>query len=1125
MHKNFALGWRSGSSRIRRTCGAIRRFALVGALLLIAACDDAGNRTAADYVASGVEHLEAGRAPAAAIQLKNAVQQDPQDPIARRQLARAYLALEALAAAEKELEAAIARGDEKEETRVLLARTKGKMGKHDEVLRFVETHGEFEDEQAARDYLVIKALAYHAEGVETTAKTLLTRILEEGPHAEAFAARSQIAREAGRLDDALSHLDEALAQDPDHIEALLSKGQILLASGKTEESTEVLSRAHELSRHSPRIKLTLANAHTLAGNLDQARELVERLEKVVPRNPQLRYLQAYLALAGQDYELARTIADDLLGDAPRYAPALSVAGTATLRLNHLELAREYFTKHLAERPDNIGVRLSLAWVMAQQGGDARARELLDFDPTTPGVDLRRAAAIAHAAGADDLGAEFLRVHVAKEPNDARARAQLAELEIHNGRLTEAIQHMRAVLSQEPDRVPLRLRLAQVLLAMEQPNAAMKELAVVRHDHSEDAVFQTLSGLTHLALVERDAARTAFEKALSLAPNATSAALSLASIHQDEERLEAAHNVLARALEAVPENERLRRALVGLSMARGDVAYATALVQEGLRLAPESQDLLTLQQQVEAGADIEVASTENPLQLAATTLSQNDAENPQPIDALPDSVEGWHRLVIGLLHQQRFAEGLAAATRFQQLYPDEPVASNDLALALMSSGQTREALAAYRRTLDIQPHNETAALNAAAILSQLESHSQARNILRDFIAAAGATDRAYLKLAEVEARLGNRGATERLLEEGVVLFPRSIDLKLALGRYYLVANRNQETIDLLSGEVQHHPSRAPLLETLAMAHQGINQPAEAADLLSRLAELQGGGMAARYLAAQAYLQANKPEQAVAQLAATLALSPDNLQSRLLLASTLITQGQMAEASAHMEKLLEQAPENAAVAELNGRFLIANGNPTEAVAAFRKAVELERTPARVRLVAQALWDSSEREAARATLSEWLESSPDDAFATRLLATFHLLSSDYVAAEPLLQRLAETFPQDVSLLNNYAVTLLEIGKLEEGSSVAEHARRLDAENPSVMATLGRARLEHGKTAEAVELLEAAAVAVPGNADIQILYAEALFTVGDKAEAAKVLENLVSLELTAEQASRADVLRSRLP
>lgn len=1130
MHANVALGWHSDSSRVRRTYSAVRSFALVGALLLIAACDDSGNRTAADFIESGVEHLEAGRAPAAAIQLKNAVQQDPQDPIARLQLARAYLALEALAAAEKELEAAITRGDKTEETRVLLARTKGNMGKHDEVLRFTETHGEFEGEQASRDFQVIKAVSYHAQGVETTAETLLTRVLDSGPHADALAAQARMAQKAGRLDDALSRLDEALEQAPHHVEALLSKGQILLASGAAEESAEVLSRAYELSRHSPRIKLSLANAHTLAGDLDKARELVEQLEKVAPRNPQLRYLRAYLALAGQDYQLARSIADDLLGDAPRYAPALSVAGTANMRLNHLELAREHFTKHLAERPDNIGVRLSLAWVMAQQGGDERARELLDFDPTTAGVDLRRAAAIAHAAGANDLGAEFLRVHVAKEPSDARARAQLAELEIRNGRLTEAIQHMRAVLSQEPDRVTLRLRLVQVLLAMDRPNAAMKELAVVRNDHSEDAVFQTLTGLAHLALDERDAARVAFEQALALAPNATSAALSLAGIHQDEERLEAAHDILARALEAAPEYERLRRALVGLSVARGDVAYATALVQEGLRLAPESEDLLELQQQVESGADIESASSENPLQLAATSLNQIAATDQSTVDqgtgeGLPDSVDGWHRLVVGLLQQQRFAEGLAAANRFQQLYPDEPLASNDLALALMSSGQTREALTAYRRTLDIEPHNETAAMNVAAILTRLNQHSEARASLRAFINAAGTTERAQLQLAEVEARLGNRGESERLLQEGVTLFPESLDLKLALGRHYLVTNRAQEALGVLSDEIVKHPSEAVLLETMAFAHQAVGQQAEAASLFARLAELQGGNVNNRYLAAQAYLQAGQPDRAVTQLAAGLALFPDNLPSRLLLANTLIDEDQLAQAAAHIERLLEQAPENAAVAETNGRYQAAIGDLPATVEAFRKAVELDPNSLRVRLLAQALWDTEQQTAAVEAIETWLETTPDDALAVVQLVAFRLLNNDYASAKPLLRQLAESFTRDSTILNNYAVVLLETGEVEEGYAVAERALRQDAENPTLKSTLGRAQLARGETEAALALLQEAAVAAPESADIQMSYAEALLIVGDDAQAAKVLENLTSLELTAEQASRADTLKSRLP
>ena len=1129
MHANVALGRRSDSSRLRRTYGAARYFALVGALLLVAACDDAGNRTAADFIESGVEHLEAGRAPAAAIQLKNAVQQAPQDPVARLQLARAYLALEALAAAEKELEAAITRGDETEETRVLLARTKGNMGKHDEVLRFVETHGDFEGEQASRNYQVIKALAYHAEGVETTAETLLTRVLDDGPHADALAARARMARQAGQLDEALSYLDEALEEDPDHVEALLSKGQILLASGEAEESVEILSRAYELSRYSPRIQLTLAKAHTFAGNHDEARQLVERLEKVAPRNPQLRYLQAYLALAGQDYELARTIADELLGDAPRYGPALAVAGIANLHLEHLELAREHFNKHLAENPDNMSVRILLAWVMAQQGSIARGQELLDFNAATADVDLVRAAAIARSVGLLDRAAEFLRIHVARNPGDTQARSQLAALDFYQDRPESAAGHLKILIQQKPDEADVVLRLAEVLLYLDRPDEALELLAPLKEESVNNEIYLTLLGQANYRLGDTAAAITALKSALEKAPNATVAALSLARIHQDEGDGEAASTVLERTLEADPGSEIVRTALVDLSVERGNIAYSATLVDEGLRLNPGSEQMQGLRDQIECCTvtETEYAAAGEPLglEIAATpAIETTIAASSHDQAPVADTADDWHARVLLLFQEGRYVEALEAAERFTELYPREARAHNDLGLALMGMNKFNEALAAYRTSLEIDPANQTAALNLANALVQVEKQSEARDVLRSAIKFGGVNERIYLKLAEIETRLGNGGEAGRLLQEGISRLPESIDLKIALGRHYLVRNRAQETEDLLASELAERPSHWLLLDTLARAYTTTGRTTEAAELFARMAELEGDSAGARLLAARAHVHAGQPDAAVNQLTAALALSPDNLESRLLLAELLVSLGQLPQASAHIEKLLEQAPTNGQVIVIHGRYLVAVEDLPGALQAFRRAVELEPDTQRVLLLAQALWENGESSAAKATVEQWLEENTTDYDAIRLLAGFHLQESEYAKAVPLIERLIEAAPGSEQLLRDYVSALFLSGQAENALRVASKARQDNPDSPILQGTLGWIHLEQGRTDEALPLLHDATLAAPDDAAILINYARALVEVRDIPAATRALESARQLELSDEQRALVAELEDRI-
>ena len=61
--------------------------------------------------------------------------------------------------------------------------------------------------------------------------------------ADVFVAQAILAYDARRYDEALSLLQEALAQDPNNVEALYYSGLVLMAQQKTEQAVEVLEKA------------------------------------------------------------------------------------------------------------------------------------------------------------------------------------------------------------------------------------------------------------------------------------------------------------------------------------------------------------------------------------------------------------------------------------------------------------------------------------------------------------------------------------------------------------------------------------------------------------------------------------------------------------------------------------------------------------------------------------------------------------------------------------------------------------------------------------------------------------------------------------------------------------------
>jgi tetratricopeptide (TPR) repeat protein len=240
----------------------------------------------------------------------------------------------------------------------------------------------------------------------------------------------------GRLDEAESHLSEALRLKPRWAAAHSGMGTVLAARGDPEAATRHYERALELAPHSPAVRIHLARALARTGNVDPA---IAELRRALR----------------QDDGVHAAVIHGLL------ANTLLNRGDAAAAIPHYERA-------LALGSDPPEARANLGFALLRAGRVEAARAALET---------------ALAAGADP----------------AEVEVGLAEAAAHSGDLPAALSHYRSALRADPTHVPAANNLAWLLATHPDASLRSPEeaIAVVRtasssHSTPDPALLDTLA---------------------------------------------------------------------------------------------------------------------------------------------------------------------------------------------------------------------------------------------------------------------------------------------------------------------------------------------------------------------------------------------------------------------------------------------------------------------------------------------------------------------------------------------------------------------------------------------------------------------------------------------------------
>jgi len=560
----------------------------------------AGSEVSRSYYDKAREHIDKGDLRAAVIELKNALQNDPQNADARLLLGETYLQLGDGAAAEKELRAAERHGIEPEKTIIPLGRALLLRGRFAKVL---EALGRADHGPAmALEVGLQSAEAHMGLGQDEAARDGYLRIVETYPedpraylglaHLE-LGARAYGAAEA-RAAAAVAR-SAAGAQEWPHVKA---EAELLRAEAQrlNGDPGAALAFYRSVTGEPSAPAGTRVRAHAglaaalvaLGRDEDGAAELAA-VETLAPGLPLAAYLRALIKVRAKDFKSARQILDTAAPTLEGFAPAQFLFGVVYYAADELETARSWLLRHLRAMPENLQARKLLAATLLRLDAVPEAIEALEAGlaqaPDDPQVMMLLGNSYLRS-GRPVEATELLQRAAEVAPRDPQVLSQLAISHLATGGYDESVAALTASLDLNAGSAVLGHALAFAQLRSGAFKEALKVTRELRERFPGDPVAANLEGGAHAALGQMDEARASFEEALAIQPDFHEARANLAALKSRAGDIDGATAEYHQILDFEAGNAKALMGLAGAASMRGDTAASRGYLAKAVKANPE-----------------------------------------------------------------------------------------------------------------------------------------------------------------------------------------------------------------------------------------------------------------------------------------------------------------------------------------------------------------------------------------------------------------------------------------------------------------------------------------------------------------------------------------------------------
>jgi predicted Zn-dependent protease len=837
-------------------------------------------------VARAEQYLAQGEHRRALIELRNAIQSEPDLPAARLLLAEIALWFGDAAGAERELKRVTA-GYEPARSADLALRIDLAAGRLQDVLERVGTPAA----GAPASAWLYRGQALQMLGRWAESEAAFRQALAADP--KLLAARAGLVECRAAQGDGAGALALTQAMTGEHPDASLAwfmHGALLARTGAMAEAAEALDRAtadaqrqldipRQVALYGTLIEVQIAN-----GKHAEARAAADRLTRTAPNTPLASIFSARVAIVTGEYANATGELRRLLNVRPQFARARFLLGVALAAQGNLEQASQELRLVVDQMPENLEARQLLAQLRLRLEDPAGAMLVL-----VPALE----------ANAEDRGLNLL----------------FEEARLQDDSAGKSLGWLESEYRKSPDNRGLRLQLASAYLGGGQAAKALALLQPLEGARESDVAADRLL-LAAIADTQGEAAANRkLEQLLAARPADTALSVLAAQSRLAAGDARGAHELLAAAVRRAPADDSVRLALARVDIARGDRAAAVAgleALRKGGTRATEARLLLA-----------QLALQRDDAKLADQLIAEAVSGGPNAADTR--NTAGAIYLSTG--RYDAAAEHFRAGT---QADPTDARLWLNLGRAQLALEQFPGARDSLERALKLRRH-WLPAEGVMAFLEMQQGHGEAAVARVEALARARPDDPAARVLeSEVYAAQRRFAEAERALDTALKLRPSA---SLAVKAYQLrLASERADATEPLADWLARQPDDAPVRRLMAEAHVRAGARQRAVEQYELLLSREPGDVVALNNLAWLYFELGD-RRAAATARRAYELAPDSPAVGDTLGWILVQQGRVADGLPLLEKAAGQVPGDGDMQYRHAAALARSGRNAEAEARLR------------------------------------------------------------------------------------------------------------------------------------------------------------------------------------------------
>lgn len=856
-------------------------------LFALAGCDKSG-LSDVEHVQRAKDFQDKGDLQSTGIELKNALQKNPNNPEARWLLGDVYLKVKNGPAAEKEFKKALELGVSADAVKLSLGEALLLQSAYERVLQEVSAPAA----ATAQDKAAVARMQADAMlglgRVEQGCQRYREAADLDANHVPAYWGLANCAYSKRDLIKAREMIDTALRLDAQNAESWAVLGDFERLGGDQEAALAAYSKALEFDPNQLGALFHRGLINVYIGQPDVAKKDLARLKKQTLGQLEAQYLEATLHYAAAETDQALNLVQQVLKASPDYQPGLLLLATVQYDRKAYEQAAQALNRYLKSAPGHLDARKLLASTYVKLNQPEVALDVLRpyIEAGQADAQVLALAGEAYLRGDDPAAAESLFEKAADlVPASAALRTKVGLSRLAAGAEEEALKELQVSSSLGSDNYRADMALAYHYIGAGQFDKALAVVAVLEQKLPDSPGTFNLKGLAYMGKQDKAEARRNFERALELNPALVSAAIRLATLDIQDKNMTGARGRYEGILKVDAVNV---AAMVGL-------AELAALEQK------EGEYLSWL----ERAAKTSPAAFVPRAQLANYYLGRG--EKLKALSIARDALSGR---------------------------PNSPEAIDLLGRVQLAAGEKENALATYTNLVSVQPQSAPAHYHLARAYAAMDNEKATRSALLKAVELAPDYADALTALAALEIRAGNQEdalKAARTLQQVAPASPTGLMLE---GDVWMVAKKPLEAARFYEQALDKKQEGAVLVKR----HRALVLAAKAeqadGELLKWLTAHPDDGAVRLYLA-QSYTQRKLNRQAIEQFDVLLKTLPDN--AMLLNNLAVLYQAEKnPKAVTTAEKAYKLEPGNPDFADTLGWILVQQNQLEKGVSLLEKAV---------------------------------------------------------------------------------------------------------------------------------------------------------------------------------------------